>query len=638
MSAVTTLTAIGALNLAAMGLQALVARRQGDGPGTVDWDVSHRSGGRRPAYQGSAIQPRVLPVIIKPTAPMTPAAWDDATDAVLAEVDGRTADDPLVLTGPHMSTGATLEMPVAVESIELAGGAVFLSVLAADPFWRTTEPTTVTATFSTAVGSMTVTVPGGAPVRPTVTIRPTGQRTAGNAVAGMKWSRSGSVTNTADAPLVRYPLRIALGDTGPLVTAGKLRSDFNDLRVWIDGADVPREVVVLSGTPASTFVWIVVPYLEPGGTLPFALLYGNTNVAPAPRLVYPDLPPFSLAAARSSNHRWEYDVARTAANERKGGWHLAAGAGNAVAFADVDVPGAWRRARTLPRAENADDVSQPLWSEYSIAGATHRQAIFDTRLYRSGAANLPDEGLADGVEIDIPVGITAVRAGFYWISYLETTGTAPVGKLMVLARNAAGNDFLRLYEDARVSTFTIAPTTWTLPTPQRRVAFAVWPRDETAVPEYVGFDRYAQARWDAELHVLIDGDKLAFGALGVEMEVVEIAARIDAGGHALFVGSGPSVAGRLDPTPGGKLALGLAGGGAKIVVDGETRSATVVAAGATSGPEAPVAAVDASVAVNGGSRPAVDWLPLSRGTNQITVTQEAPAPIEVTVTVRPGYS
>ncbi len=638
MSAVTELTQIGSLVLADANLKATVAFRDGSGPGAIGWDVSFREDGVRPSFERTRMQPRVLGIVIQPAVQMDGPTWDAATDKVLAELDGD-GGSPVRIKGPHRTLVGLHAMTVGVESVELAGGSLVVTAVAAEPYWTNVYPFPNVSSHSITSGSHSFSrvVPGGATVVPLITILPVTQRGAGvgNANAGWTWRRRGTVTNNADAPLVRYPLLLDLGNTATLVSGSKALASGDDLRIWIEGRDTPRTLVRWntaggSGTSISG-AWVVVPYLAPGETLTFDVMYGNPGAGPPPLLDYPDLPPFDLTD--SHNGRWAYGVDDVSGNHLRGGWYLEGGSGNAVAFADVDVPGAWRRSRTLPRAENVDDVSQPLWSEFVAGGTTYRRAVFDATLYRSGAANLPDEGVADGVEIECPLGIVSVRAGLSWLNHLQTTGTVGVGQLLVLARQAAGDDWSVLYQDVRTGTspYTVSPTTWTPATATRRVAFAVWPIDSVAVPEYVGYDRYARAVWDGELVVTPDAGKLAFSALGAETAVFDIAMRIDAGDYSLFVGAAPGGTGNPDPTPGGRLALAISPA-ETLEVNCEARTATI------GGEPAPVVTVDATRTVGGRSLPTATWMPMRPGEQAMLVTSDAPGGrLVLDIAIDPGY-
>lgn len=53
---------------------------------------------------------------------------------------------------------------------------------------------------------------------------------------------------------IRYPIRLGALDTDALVTASKMQADGDDLRVFIDGQEVTRELVDMN--TASTYIWI----------------------------------------------------------------------------------------------------------------------------------------------------------------------------------------------------------------------------------------------------------------------------------------------------------------------------------------------------------------------------------------------
>lgn len=106
-------------------------------------------------------------------------------------------------------------------------------------FWRIYDDTATT----------TINVISDAEVYPDIYITPKRVKTS-----GYTYRRWVPITWRADSSATRYPVMLGPLDTATLVTAGKMQSDGDDLRVQVDGSEVDRW---LSGmNTASTKIWV----------------------------------------------------------------------------------------------------------------------------------------------------------------------------------------------------------------------------------------------------------------------------------------------------------------------------------------------------------------------------------------------
>lgn len=373
-------------------------------------------------------------------------------------------------------------------------------------------------------------VDGELPTQPRIHLQPTAQRAAPVANAGWKWRRRYTLTNTGDAPVFFHPHAIDLGDTTPLTTAKALASG-NDVRVWINGREVRRTLVDWDSATHTTLCWIVIPYLAAGGTMLVEVVYGNASAGSPPTLTaMDDLPAFDIAATganRSSNTKWIYKTDRVAANAGKGGWGLSSG----TAQPDVNyaVPGGWSPILTRP---GSDDCKQEAYSTYIDSGMKY-QGRFQSRRARAGALVRDGNFGADGVFIRVPTGIASVRSDIRWINQaIGDTDTTPVGQVVILTRNQAGEDWKTLYSNAalQATEATIATATYTPAAAVKEVAYAVWPQDGLAVDLAARADRYIEAAWYTTLEVNLTASVITQTTTQAETEVYEIANELRSGG------------------------------------------------------------------------------------------------------------
>lgn len=420
--------------------------------------------------------------------------------------DGTALRTRAVLTIPQQDGGSD------VNSFQAA-------FVAVDPYWVADE----TSAAATVAGSTAVVwnpgVTGDLEIAPTYRVQPTVARVTKTANVGWEWRRRYTVTNGAAQGLTSYPWAIDLGDTSALVGGSKALASGNDLRVVVDGAEVAR---TLAGwNTSSTLCWVILPSLGSGQSLTLEVLYGNATAGTPPTLAYPSLPAFDLAT--STNSKWVYLTDRTSGNAGKGGWYVSSGSSQPLTF-DQAVPGAWGAARTLA---NADTATQETSSSYVASGTTYWHARFQASRGRAGSVANPNGN--DGVQLSVPVGITAVKASLKFLNPESgASGSSPVGRLVVLGRASASAEWQQLYSNTTTyATETdIASTTWTPAAAVQTVAFAVWPYNGTAVDNAARSDRAAAAGWGGTLEVSVAGTALTQATAEAETAVYELATEI----------------------------------------------------------------------------------------------------------------
>jgi len=451
-----------------------------------------------------------------------------AADAVLAALDG----DPKAERRLALVRGSTNVVGyAAVRQIERHGDTDLVVVF--EPTYSLVEdetPTTTSKTFSSVLDqAVLVTVPGNQRTAPVVRIQPTVQRAAPTAAVGWKYRTRWTLTNNASESLYRYPVRISLGDTTPLTTT-KAQADGDDLRVWIGGKEVARDLVTWD--TAASFVWFLIPALAPGASLVAEIVYGNVNAVAPPVLAYPDLPPFALAT--STNAQWVYQVSTIAGNAGKGGWNLSSGTSNPTT--DQETPGSWRNVLTFENPDNTDDCNNRKVTVYTDSG-TKYIGIFNATRARGGAMDLLDEGLADGVTIHNPLGISSVEVEIiYENDAMAGSGSNPIGKFVILTRDSGAEIWNILFSDNSTDNtpVVIATATYTPAAAVKHLAFAVWPFDEDLgeVNQKAKNARKVNAQWDDVLNLNIASSNLTITQTESEVEIYELATEVRHGGHA----------------------------------------------------------------------------------------------------------
>lgn len=433
--------------------------------------------------------------------------------------------------------------------------------------------------------SVNCAIAGNRPAAAEIRVSASTARTTKDAYCGWSYRRRYTVTNNTGNAMSNYPYALDLGLTDALVTGSKALASGNDLRVTQNGVEVRRTLVNWNDATYTTLCWVILPDLGAGGSVTFEVLYGNASAGAPPTLAYPYLPAFDIATAganRSTNAKWVYPVARTAANAAKGGWWIERG--NAVpGYADTTIPGAWRPTTTL--ANGIDDTLQGQWTAYTDTLVYYMGRFSATRA-RDGSlidAELMD---ADGVMIDVPAGITSVKAELeFYNDVISAAGSNPVGKLIIGGRNSDSGDWVPFYTNSTAysSVTTIATATYTPAANMRQVCMAVWPYNGVSIPANTTTGRYAKAAWVGTLEVNIASTGIAQATAMAETACYDLSGAIRLGkdGTAYTVTKSEARLGNWSQATGAGTPRLMTALNEIVVVDGGSQTATIWNSGAT---------------------------------------------------------
>ena len=386
--------------------------------------------------------------------------------------------------------------------------------------------------------STTLTVAGNKPTNALVKVQPTTQRSTKYSYAGWQLRRRYTITNNAANPISNYPYAIDLGLTNALVSGSKALASGNDLRVTLNGLEVARTLVNWNDATFATLAWVILPDLAVGDSVMYEVIYGNASAGAPPTLAYPDLPAFDVTTPgtnRSTNAKWAYTVTRTSGNAAKGVWWIERG-GAAPGYSDTRIPGAWRPDLTLDNG--IDDVLQPRWSSYT-ATLTYWMGRFDAKRARDGTLIGGEVMDADGVMIDVPLGVSSVRCELEFINQeIAGAGTDAVGQLVILGRNSETSDWTAVYSNTGkyATVTTIATATYTPSAAMRQVAFADWPYTGVSIPANATQGRYAQAAWVSVLEVNIASTGLEIATTLAETACYDLSSQLALAGDGTSAG------------------------------------------------------------------------------------------------------
>ena len=158
---------------------------------------------------------------------------------------------------------------VVTGTSEVAYPLFVVNLTADDPRMESVITYSGTATLTASGQGGTVTVGGNAKTQPTITLKPTS-----NKAGGYTYKRPILTYNTLNVALPGYPVNITANgwSTSALVAGGTVQADGDDVRVVVNGAEVPRWFGGGGMNSATTGVWIVLDYtpavtLTLGGTI-----------------------------------------------------------------------------------------------------------------------------------------------------------------------------------------------------------------------------------------------------------------------------------------------------------------------------------------------------------------------------------
>lgn len=259
----------------------------------------NRNQTEQPRLAGDPLVPQVLQAArietILFTVPNGAANQNEPTmQAILARL---AIDDP---SPPKKITGLLADGTTAVEAYGHATNWRIYAVnqLAVDfaiqtGGWRQTADTTLqpATSFNANTTISMAAQTGGRDVYPKILAYWLGvQRATPTATFGHK-HRLGSnltITNNGSEPIRNQPYHIGPIDTATLVTAGQLKSNGDDLRIYCEGKELLRNLVGIN--TRTTYVWIVLPDIEPGQTITLEILINNPNATNPGTLTYSSSP------------------------------------------------------------------------------------------------------------------------------------------------------------------------------------------------------------------------------------------------------------------------------------------------------------------------------------------------------------
>ncbi len=216
---------------------------------------------------------------------------EDTLMALLAVLN---PDDPL----SHTLTGTT-RAGTAVQTTAYVGRWSYPNVnqlavefVVTTPGWRMTTYATLRP-LSTATANFTIanTNTGLRPLLPVITVDWPGvvNRASATSLVGWKQKVTFVVTNIGAEPLIDQPYQIGPFDSAAWVTAGNLRSDAGDLRIFFEGLELRRNVI--APNTVRTLVWFILPDMAPGQSARIEMVINNAIAVTPPTLTISSDPP-----------------------------------------------------------------------------------------------------------------------------------------------------------------------------------------------------------------------------------------------------------------------------------------------------------------------------------------------------------
>lgn len=115
---------------------------------------------------------------------------------------------------------------------------------------------------------------GGATVSPVLKLGYDTQRVTEAPTVGEKWRRTVTVSNAGERNWNRVRLTFDLGDTSAWVSGGKAQADGDDVRVWVEGNELPCTKTNFGAERSWVHVFATIPA---GGSQTFEIVYGNPD-------------------------------------------------------------------------------------------------------------------------------------------------------------------------------------------------------------------------------------------------------------------------------------------------------------------------------------------------------------------------
>jgi len=196
----------------------------------------------------------------------------DDPKPLVAEIDIDTDNDGFVDTTETVSVAAYVGTYAWKD-----GGAKMLTVtfVTNDPVWRVLTASTDSGNMIASSGaSFSVINAGLAPAYPIYKVGWTVQRSGSAETVGWRYRRRVTLANSSPRTEYRETRFIDLGDTATLVSNSKARTDGNDLRIRLNGRELPR--TLMNWNTLRTFVAVVVT-IPANNSITLDIVYGNPN-------------------------------------------------------------------------------------------------------------------------------------------------------------------------------------------------------------------------------------------------------------------------------------------------------------------------------------------------------------------------
>ena len=233
------------------------------------------------------------------TASFTASAGSQIENALAGVLALLNPDRPVpgVLTG-QMVDGTNVERTAVVGPWHYENvNTLIVDFICDKQGWRATASTALlAATTYTADGSFPNLNTGLRDVLPKVTAwPPSGGSNRGTKTATYGFANKVAyiITNTGSEPIINEPWQIGpvYMISGVPFSAGALLSGGNDLRVFCEGAEWPRNVIGFDPSNSGYgFIWVVIPFLAPQGTLTLEIVLNNASAGTPPTLSYSSTP------------------------------------------------------------------------------------------------------------------------------------------------------------------------------------------------------------------------------------------------------------------------------------------------------------------------------------------------------------
>ena len=197
---------------------------------------------------------------------------DDTPRPLKVEIDLDTNDDGTTETTVTTTVDAVIGPYTWRDS---DGKFLDVTFYAASPVWREQSASTLSAqSISSSGSSFTITNNGYARAYPTFTIAYTVQRSTQTADVGWKYRKTATFTNNEPRTESKVTRFVDLGDTAALVTASKALSSGNDLRVRVNGKELPRTLMNWNTKRSILAVVVTIPAKS---SITVEIVYGNPS-------------------------------------------------------------------------------------------------------------------------------------------------------------------------------------------------------------------------------------------------------------------------------------------------------------------------------------------------------------------------